>query len=205
MFMTTKISFPLKIVFLSIIALVFGLGVGFIFSNNTLNNEPPRKPEANLTGGDFTLQSSTGEISLTDYEGKLTLIYFGYTYCPDICPTSLTFMSNAFKKLDVEELEKIQGVFISIDPDRDTVEKLQQYAAYFHPKIIGVTGDKKNIDDIVKRYGAFYQKVDTGSAAGYSVDHSSSTILVGKDGKIKTFLRHGLTGDELVKEIRAYF
>ena len=203
--MTNKISLLIKIIGLAAIALTFGLGAGYIFSNSSSNGEPPRKPEANLQGGDFTLTSSSGEVSLSDYKGKLILVYFGYTYCPDICPTSLTFMSNAFKKLSKEELEQIQGIFISVDPDRDTVEKLQQYAAYFHPKIVGITGKKDNIDAITKRYGAFYRMVDTGSAAGYSVDHSSSTILVGKDGKIKSFLKHGMTGEEMVKEIRAYF
>ena len=197
-------TLPRKILLLAIIGLAIGLTIGFFSSSLPKHTNATIGAASLPSGGDFTLQSSTGEIKLSDYRGKLVLVYFGYTYCPDICPTSLAFMSGAFNTLTPDELAQAQGIFVSVDPARDTVDKLQQYTHYFHPNILGVTGTKDTIDDIVKRYGASYRIVDTGSAAGYSVDHSSSTALVGKDGKIKTFLRHGMTSDELAQAIRAH-
>ena len=92
------------------------------------------------TGGDFTLQSATGPVTLKDYRGKVVLLYFGYTYCPDICPTSLTATAQALGQLAPAELARVQTLFVSVDPERDTPARLKDYGAFFHPSIIGVTG-----------------------------------------------------------------
>lgn len=155
------------------------------------------------TGGDFTLQSANGPVSLHDFRGKVVLVYFGYTFCPDICPTSLAFTSQALNALDKEELARTQALFISVDPERDTPEKLKEYGAFFHPSILGLTGTPEVIAATARQYGASYRKQDTGSAGGYVVDHSSSTYVVDPSGKLVATLQHGSAPAEVVKAIRA--
>lgn len=154
-------------------------------------------------GGDFTLQSISGPTSLSDFEGKVSVLYIGYTHCPDVCPTSLAIMSQALKELSEEELEQVQPLFVSVDPERDTPERLAKYSEFFHPKIIGMTGPKKDIDLMVERYGAFYRKVEMeDSAMDYSVDHSSRIYLINKKGQLSQTLTHATMPNDVVAEIR---
>ncbi len=157
----------------------------------------------NQLGGEFTLQSAAGEVSLSDYRGKVVAMYIGYASCPDVCPTSLAIMSQALKNLDPAEAAGVQPVFISVDPERDTPEKLAQYSRFFFPTMVGLTGERSAIDDIVKRYGAFYKIVDMGdSAMGYAVDHSSRTYLIDQHGQFSKALPHGTPPDGVVTAIR---
>lgn len=161
-------------------------------------------PMANApTGGDFTLQSANGPVSLQDLRGKVVLVYFGYTFCPDICPTSLAFTSQGLNLLNPEELALTQVLFISVDPERDTLEKLKEYGAFFHPNILGLTGSSREIAAVAKQYGASYSKQNTGSAGGYVVDHSSATYVVDPAGKLAATLPHGAPPAEVVQAIRA--
>jgi len=157
-----------------------------------------------LPGGDFTLQSADGKVSLSDFKGKVVLLYFGYTYCPDICPTALTLMGKAINGLDDAEKKQVQGLFISVDPERDTPEKLKKYSAFFNPNIIGLTGKKEDIDRIVKHYGSAYEIQEKDKEGRYTVDHSSITLLIGKDGKIKDLLAHGMPSKKIIENIRNY-
>lgn len=163
----------------------------------------PRAPI--VAGGDFTLQSATGPISLHDYRGKLVLIYFGYTYCPDVCPTSLAATAEGLKQLTPEELARVAMIFISVDPKRDTPARLKEYAEFFHPAIVGVTGSAETIAEVAKRYGVFYaeQKIDT-AGGGYVVDHSSDTFIVTPDGKVAGKIAHATPPDQVVVAIRKY-
>lgn len=154
-------------------------------------------------GGDFTLQSIDGPVSLKDYRGKVAVLYFGYTSCPDVCPTSLGMLSLALKKLTPSELDNLQAFFISVDPERDTLPRLQDYAKAFSPKIMGITGSAKEIADIAKRYKVLYKKVEMpGSALGYSVDHSSIYYVVGRDGVLQKLIYHGTPVDKIVSDLR---
>ncbi len=142
-------------------------------------------------GGEFTLQSLNGPVSLKDFRAKVVLVYFGYTMCPDICPTNLSLMSNAFSQLDEKELEKVQGIFISVDPQRDTMQRLAEYTNYFHGSIIGLSDTAEIIRALANRYGAAYQKVvQEDSATNYVVDHSSETYVVDPQGKLLARLPH---------------
>ncbi len=152
-------------------------------------------------GGDFTLHDGDHAVSLSDYKGKVVLLFFGYTSCPDVCPTSLALMSAALKKLDDKERSQVKVLFISVDPDRDTPEKLREYTKYFHPEILGITGSKTEIDKVVKQYGAAYKKVDSDSAMGYLVDHSASIFVIDKNGKFVDMLPHGLPVESILKVI----
>ncbi len=154
-------------------------------------------------GGDFTLYGKDGAVNLADYRGKVVAIYFGYTQCPDVCPTNLAFMGAGLKQLSTKELENVQGIFISVDPGRDTPEILADYTKYFHPKIIGISGTPEMIDPIVAAYGAYYEKVSySNSAMMYGISHTSETYIVGKSGKLSAILPHAAPVDDIAKAIR---
>ena len=171
----------------------------------------PEMPERPLpkaviaAGGDFTLQSTNGPVALRDYRGKLVLVYFGYTFCPDICPTSLAATAEGLKQLTPEELGKVAMIFVSVDPKRDTPERLKEYAEFFHPAIVGVTGTPENVAEIARRYGVFYaeQKVET-AGDGYVVDHSADTFIVAPDGQLVAKMAHATPPDQVVATIRKY-
>ena len=174
-----------------------------LFWSTSLNNNAGIKGLPGM-GGDFVLQSAEGNVTLSDYRGKVVILYFGYAFCPDVCPTSLGLLSLALGKLKSEELNKIQTFFISVDPERDTVEKLKTYVNAFHPNIIGITGTADEIADVAKRYGVMYIKVELpGSAMGYAVDHSSRYYVIGSDGELKKFIEHGTSPDDIVASLRS--
>ncbi len=184
---------------LSIIALVLGLIIG----NSFFEAPKPKSGEyIDPPGGDFTLQSIDGDVSLSDYKGKVSLLYFGYTFCPDVCPTSLSRIGAAFKKLNEEELKSVQGILISVDPDRDTPQKLADYTKYFHPQIVGITGTKEKIDEIAARYDVKYRKAEGTTAASYLVDHTAYIFVLDKTGKIREYLPHAVEVDRAVEVIR---
>ncbi len=177
--------------------------VGLVLGLGYLGSQPGVEPYPGM-GGNFTLDSSQGSVSLEDFRGKVVPIYFGYTSCPDICPTSLNALGRALKQLDEHELNQVQGLFISVDPERDSTEKLAEYSRYFHPKILGVTGDLALLDDIAKRYGAFFHKAEIeGSTMGYAVDHSSIIFLVDKQGVLQQMIQQSNSPQAIQKEIQA--
>jgi len=190
------------------LSLAILVAAGFLYMSSVSKNADENLkgiPEAyKCLGGDFVLQSAKGPVSLADYRGKTVVLYFGYVSCPDVCPTSLGLLSLALRKLTAEELKKLQVMFISVDPERDTVDKLKTYAEAFHPNIIGVTGSAKEIAAVAKHYGVMYAKVEMpDSALGYSVDHSSRYYVVGKDGAVKKFIEHGTAPKEIVTHLRS--
>lgn len=165
---------------------------------------PIAKLAAAPVGGDFTLDGPRGPVSLHDFSGKLVLLYFGYTYCPDICPTSLVVWQQALASLSPAELAKIQPILISVDPERDSVARLAEYTAFFHPSIIGLTGPLPRLNEITARYGAVFARQDNASAGGYVIDHTALTYLVDARGHIAATLPHGATPEQLLVEIRKY-
>ena len=172
-----------------------------IIGHNTAHLVSSGKP----TGGDFTLTSVKGEQSLSDFKNKLVLIYFGYTYCPDICPTNLGNLSVAYREFTQEEKDNLQILFISVDPERDTPERLKQYADYFEANIIGMTGTAENIAEISRRYGVVYAKVDDpNNGTNYAVDHSAFTYVVDQSGVWQEQLQHATTPEIFVKTVRHY-
>lgn len=153
-------------------------------------------------GGDFTLQSKNGPVSLKDFRGKVVLVYFGYTFCPDVCPTSLSLMAQALSSLAPAELERVQGVFISVDPERDTPERLKEYAPFFHPAIIGITGTPEQVAAVAGQYGASYMKQKPNTDGLYAVDHSSITYVVDTQGQLVASLPHASPPQQIIDAIR---
>ena len=161
-------------------------------------------PKAALpVAADFTLQAASGPVSLKDYRGKLVLIYFGYTFCPDVCPTSLAATSEGLKLLKPEESAKVAMIFVSVDPERDTPARLKEYAEFFHPGIVGATGSPEVLAAIAKQYGVFYarQKIET-AGDGYVVDHTSDTYMVSPEGNLVGKIAHATPPDQVAAEIR---
>ncbi|WP_409522903.1 SCO family protein [Nitrincola sp. MINF-07-Sa-05] len=189
------------IFFVCLLALAIG---GTLLINQ--KDEPSRLSTltSSSLGGDFTLHAATGPVSLSDYEGKVVLLFMGFTHCPDICPTSLAVMTQALDNMSEAEADQVQGLFISVDPERDTPEHLAEYVAHFSPRITGITGSKEELDKVVRQYGAFYRIVETpNSAMSYTVDHTARIYLIDKQGKMAAALQHTLSPDELATAIKA--
>lgn len=155
------------------------------------------------TGGPIELPVSSrgGPLSLADYRGRYLWVYFGYTSCPDACPGSLAVISAALARLPPELQGKAAGLFISVDPERDTSERLREYVGYFHADIDGATGPDADLRGIAARYGVFYQHAELTSALGYVVDHSSATYLLGPDGALLAVHAHGTGSAELLQTL----
>ena len=154
-----------------------------------------------LVGGPFTLTDHTGkEVTEKDFRGKYTLIYFGYTYCPDVCPGELQLVAAALDQLG-DKAEKIQPVFITVDPERDTVDQMAVYVPQFHDRLIGLTGTTKQVAAAAKAYRVYYAKVDDPEATEYLMDHSSILYLMGPDGAYVGHFTYGLKPDELAAKI----
>ncbi|MCU7853292.1 MAG: SCO family protein [Candidatus Thiodiazotropha sp. (ex Monitilora ramsayi)] len=168
------------------------------------HNKMPVQAEA-PRGGDFTLLGPRGSVSLKNFRGQVVLLYFGYTWCPDICPTNLAIFSRVLNELTPEELARVQPIFISVDPARDTVERLKEYTEYFHEKLIGVTGTPTVVEEVAARYGVAYRAVKPGTETNYAVDHSADTYLVDPEGKLVLQLPHGTTAETLLARIREQF
>jgi len=154
-------------------------------------------------GGDFTLTSDKGPVRLEDFRGKIVPIYFGFTHCPDICITSLSSIAAGLEKLTEEERSQIQPLFISIDPERDDPARVGEYARYFYPGMIGLSGSLEEVTKVAKSHFVIFEKVPLeDSSMGYTMDHSSIFYVVGRDGVIRTLIHHGESPDEIAKVLR---
>jgi cytochrome oxidase Cu insertion factor (SCO1/SenC/PrrC family) len=153
-------------------------------------------------GGPFELTDQTGHRRTdADFRGKLVVLYFGYTYCPDVCPTELQSISLALDKLGAAA-DAVQPVFITVDPERDTPARLAEFVSSFHPGLIGLTGSLADIKKTAIAYRTFFAKNDATAPGEYSVDHTGFIYLVGKDGHYLGFLPPGTSPDEIADAIR---
>ena len=136
-------------------------------------------------GGGFTLDSVRGSVSLDDLEGKAVMLFFGYTSCPDVCPLSLAKIGACLSSLEAGQAQHVEALFITLDPGRDTAERMHRYAEFFHPDIIGLTGAKQEIDEVAARYGIAYErKPAPESALGYTISHPDTILLLDGDGAL---------------------
>ena len=153
---------------------------------------------------DFTLDSPEGALSLKDLRGNVVLIFFGFTSCPDVCPISLSTISHAFSYLTDDELKRSRTLFISLDPERDTMERLKKYTGYFHPNIIGVTGTMKELGRVAGIYGVKFEKKEApDSALGYLIYHSAKIFVIGTQGELRKTFPHNIDAQLLVRQIRS--
>ena len=154
-------------------------------------------------GGPFELTDQTGHRRTdADFQGKLIVIYFGYTYCPDVCPTELQSISLALDKLGAAA-DIVQPLFITVDPERDTPARLADFVSSFHPRLIGLTGSLAEIRKTAIAYRTFFAKNGVTTPDDYSVDHTGFIYLLGKDGRYLGFLPPSLSPDAIADAIRA--
>ncbi|MCP4969309.1 MAG: SCO family protein [Arcobacter sp.] len=151
---------------------------------------------------DFNVSSINGELTKDSFKGKVFAIYFGYTYCPDVCPTSLSSLAQALKTFSNKKQDDFKGLFISVDPNRDKIEALEEYSKYFHKNFSGATSNKDNIDDIVKRFGAYYANIYLeNSKMDYTVSHTSNIYLFDRDGNFVEKINHFSDVDYIKKSL----
>jgi protein SCO1/2 len=183
--------------------LVAALLLGLAACNTQPAAEPPLAGAS--IGGPFTLTDQNGrQVSDTAFAGKYRMVYFGYTFCPDVCPTALQHLMQGLKTFTADApnlAAKIQPIFITVDPQRDTPAVLKQYVAAFNPRLIGLTGSEAQIAAVAKRYGVFYQRAENAGSSDYLMDHMSQALLFDPDGKPLALLPQEQDGAAIAAEL----
>lgn len=191
---------PRRVVwFLGGLVILLGLWVGWLwFRPPSFHGTVMQSPEA---APDFTLQAAGGRtVSLSDFRGKYVLLYFGYTFCPDVCPASLGNLAAALRQLG-KKADEVQVIMISVDPQRDTPEKMAEYVAHFHPSFIGLSGDEREIARVAALYGVFYEKQEVESGAEYLVNHTATIMAIDREGRLKLIWPFGVTPGEIASDL----
>lgn len=183
----------------------FGIGLAVLFAMYQF-----QKPDSSLLhnqesgvadiGGDFELIDQNGKLRNTkEFRGKLLMVYFGYTYCPDVCPMALEHITTALKSLG-KDRDKVAVIFVSVDPARDTVETLKLYSSNFDPNIIMLTGSPAQLENPMKQYRVYVKKENKPGMSDYLLNHTSVVYLMGPDGKYRQGFAHS-TDPEVIKSI----
>jgi protein SCO1/2 len=187
------------------VGLALYLAIGEKMLGPTLSSAPASSQGRALIGGPFKLIDQNGATRTDkDFRGKYVLVYFGYTHCPDICPTELQAMADALAALG-DDAKKVQPLFITVDPARDTPALLKTYVSNFDKRLIGLTGSAKAVAKAAKAYRVYYAKRKGSGPDDYTMDHSSFIYLMGPDGLYRTHFSHGTPPAKMAERIRAQF
>ena len=153
-------------------------------------------------GRDFELKDPRGQLRrLTDFRGKAVVLFFGYTQCPDVCPTTLAALSEAMKRLG-PDADRVQVLFVTVDPERDTPALLAQYGPAFDPRFLGLYGDADATARTAKEFKVLYQKVQGGTPGNYTMDHSAGTYVFDPQGRLRLYVSNGQGPDVFVHDLR---
>lgn len=155
-------------------------------------------------GDDFTLTSASGPVSLHDFRGKVVLVYFGYTHCPDVCPMALGVMAGALDELPEGMSNRAEGIFISLDPRRDTPEQLAKFTTFFSAKIHGLTGSPEQLETVADAWRVGFSVPDAPADVSYAVEHSTFLYLVNPEGKVAGLYDEKTGSGEIVAAIRQW-
>lgn len=188
---------------LASISLIAAIGLAiFLFSEpagfrGTTYGEPyPVAQEFELSRGDGS------RLRLSEMRGKAVLLFFGYTSCPDVCPTTLAELKQALDELGQENAQQVQVVFITVDPERDTPERVQEYVDHFNPNFIGLGGSESELVPVWQKYGVFREIVDGSSAAGYIVNHTARVTLIDQDGNMRVSFAFETPVEDIVHDLK---
>jgi protein SCO1/2 len=170
-------------------------------------NEAPSFKSTDITGADYGKQltltnAATGKpASLEDFRGKLLLVFFGFTHCPDICPTTLLKAAEVKKGLGANG-DKLQVLFVTVDPERDTPEVLSRYVPAFDPTFIGLRGDGEQTTKVTREFKVFFQKVPNRDGTSYNVDHTAASYVLDTQGRLRLYVRHTQPVEEIVGDLQ---
>ena len=192
-----------KIILYSLFSLLIFASIYFFVNKDYYQNTTVQKIENQdaLPGGHFTLNKQDGTVFDSKISNKIMLIYFGFTYCPDVCPTTLIKMADVIDRLG-EDSDNINSIFISIDPERDNEEVIKEYISAFHEKIIGLTGDVEQIARVAKDWGVYYQKEDLEGSDDYTVNHLDIIFLANANGEYVEFFTPKIKSALIVEKVR---
>lgn len=192
----------LNIVALSLLLIGLVSGTVFLLSK-------PDQPRGTTYGEpfppatDFTLTRANGEVfRLNAQQGNLVLIFFGYTSCPDVCPTTLAELNLALEELKPEDAAQVKVVFVTVDPERDTPERTQEYVDHFNPNFIGLSGTVSELAPVWNGYGIFRQIAESSSAAGYLVDHTARVTLIDRHGNLRISFPYSAPVEDIVHDLK---
>jgi protein SCO1/2 len=168
--------------------------------------EAPSFKGADVTGAsfgrDFALTGHDGKPrTLADFRGKAVVVFFGFTQCPDVCPTALSTLAEAMRRLG-PDAARVQGLFVTIDPERDTADLLSRYVPAFHPSFLGLYGDAEATARVAKEFKVIYQKVPGQTPDTYTMDHSAGMFVFDPQGRLRVFESHGLGAEALAHDLR---
>jgi len=183
-----------------VLGIVLSLGGAWLYYETSFNYQgvlidpPAMAPDISLVDQDGS------PFHLEDQRGKLVLVFFGYTHCPDVCPITLSEFKQVKAALG-EQAGQVEFVFITVDPQRDTPERIQGYLKNFDPEFTGLTGTERQLAEVWKAYGVYQQRQDSGSAAGYLVDHSARTYLIDRQGQWRLNYPFGMGSDKMIRDV----
>jgi protein SCO1/2 len=177
----------------------------FLFSKpasfrGTMYAEPyPPAPEIELNRDNGT------SFKLSEMRGNVVLLFFGYTSCPDVCPTTMAELKQALEELDENDAKQVQVLFVTVDPERDTPERVQEYVNHFNSDFIGLSGTESELTEVWKKYGVFRENVEGNSAAGYLVNHTARVTLIDRDGNLRLSYAFDTPVDSIVHDLKLLF
>ena len=203
---TDKQAFVKRFLAVAIVTAVVGAGVFLLWQQFGPRPGPQYGVAVNASQpvADFQLDSTLGHpVALSDYDDRYTLLYFGYTTCPDICPTTLADMGKA-QTLMGDVAGRVQMIFVTVDPERDTVERMRDYLAYFGQNVIGLRGSLEETEAIAGQFGVVYEKkYADDSATDYLIDHSSVVLLLDPQRRPLVMFPFGVTAEQMASDLRA--
>ena len=190
-------------------AVVLAVGAGVVVSRTAVSAFRPHLYAGTvLQGGtpappmDGIHLASGEEVDMNSWGGDVVLVYFGYTHCPDVCPTTLSTAAQAITDLSDKNQERTQLLMVSVDPARDTSDSLQEYVEFFDPDFLGATGDVSDIDRVASQYGVFYELGEGTIDEGYTVDHTATLMGIGPDGELRIVWPPDATADQMSSDIK---
>ncbi len=150
---------------------------------------------------DFTLQGADGPVSLRDFRGKTVLLFFGYSFCPDVCPTTMSDLAKTMSLLG-RQADRYQVIMVSVDPERDTPEKIDAYAKHFDERFLGLSGSPEDVAQVATLYGIYYQKQEGTAASGYLVDHTATVMVIDRKGYLRLLLPFGTAPEDIAADLQ---
>ncbi len=149
---------------------------------------------------DFILTGADGPVSLSDFGDKVVLLYFGYTFCPDICPGTLADLGQVLREMG-DDAENIQVIMVTVDPERDTPAQLAEYVTHFYPSFIGLSGTEQEIGTVAAQYGVFYERHEGTAATGYLIDHTARVFVIDQKGEYWLSFPFGMEREQIKSDL----